>query len=503
MSVVESIAVGSAAGSDSGGELSPEEFGYYLGQPLRPQVDQPLYSPYDQALRIVGPMGSGKTFRFMGRVIRKAPGGCVATSTKPDLVELTYGARTRLGPALSLDPQGVCPGIEPLRWPPVWGAWDTEVAELRAAGFVAGAAGMRSGKGDEGASFYRRQATTVLACLLHAAALDGASFRDVLRWASRFDDPAPRAILDHHPGAGPGWGNRLMDAITGDERTVGNTRTTLSGALACFAHQAVLDAVDVPVDRATNIEALLDARGTIYLLGKDSPYSSVSPLITAMTEDILDRAERLAYTKPARRLDPPLLVALDEAPNISPLPSLRQRVADGRGRGLCVMYSVQAWAGAEARFGKATADELAAMTNNTLVLGGDKDPDFHAKLEKLCGLVRVFRTSASSGQRGTDSASRQVSEDWAPVFRAHQVQRLNIAQGEALLLAGDMPPVITQLPKLSDDPEWPQIEREIRQVRDMADTARARAQAERRRFVEDTAAAWRSMNSADMTKGES
>lgn len=499
-------------------ELPPEEFGYYLGRPLKPAVDQPLYSPYDQALRIVGPMGSGKTFRFMGRVIRHAPGGCLATSTKPDVVELTYGARLRLGPVVGLDPQGICPGVEPLRWPPVWGAWDTEVAELRAAGFVAGSAGMRSGKSDEGASFYRRQATAVLACLLHAAALDGASFRDVLRWASRFDDPAPRAILDHHPGAGPGWADRLTDAITGDERTVGNTRSTLSNALACFAHQPVLDAVDVPVDQATDIEALLDARGTIYLLGKDSPYSSVSPLVTAMTEDILDRAERLAHTRPARRLDPPLLVALDEAPNISPLPSLRQRVADGRGRGLCVMYSVQSWAGAEARFGKATADELAAMTNNTLVLGGDKDPDFHAKMEKLCGLVRVFRTSASSsvsGQRGTGNASRQVSEDWQPALRAHQVQRLNVANGEALLLAGDMPPVITQLPKLTEDPDWPQIEREIRQVRDMADTARARARAERERFMEANAAAWRSSNSAgwrssnrssngvDMAKGES
>ncbi|WP_327072034.1 type IV secretory system conjugative DNA transfer family protein [Kitasatospora sp. NBC_01302] len=490
MAVVDTIEVG-------GRELPPEEYGYFLGHPVRPQVDQPLYSPYDQALRIVGPMGSGKTFRFMGRVMRNAPGGCVATGTKPDTVELTYGARVKRGPTCSLDPQGIVPGIEPLRWPPVWGAWDTEVAELRASGFVAGSAG-RGGRSDEGASFYRRQATTVLACLLHAAALDGASFRDVLRWASRFDDPAPRAILDHHPGAGPGWADRLADAITGDERTVGNTRSTLSGSLACFAHQAVLDTVDVDPDRATDVEALLDARGTIYLLGKDSPYSSVSPLVTAVTEDILDRAERMAYAKPARRLDPPVLVALDEAPNIAPLPSLRQRVADGRGRGLCVMYAAQSWAGAEARFGKATADELAAMTNNTLVLGGDKDPDFHAKLEKLCGLVRVFRTSASSTQRGgTGNGSRQVSEDWQPVFRAHEVQRLSIERGEALLLAGDLPPVITQLPKLSDGEDWPQIEAEIRQVRDMADAARARADAERRRFYESNAAAWRSGGRAE------
>jgi type IV secretory pathway TraG/TraD family ATPase VirD4 len=473
----------------AGGELATEEFGYYLGQAYRPAVPDGLYSPYDQSLRVIGPMGSGKTFRFLGRVIRDAPGSVLATSTKPDTVELTYGARTRRGPVVSMDPQGVCPGIEPIRWNPIFGAQDTVTADMRASAFVAGT-GTQKGQSDEAASFYRMQASTVLGCLLHAAALDGARLRDVLRWASRFDDPAPRAILDHHPGAGPGWADRLADAVTGDDRTVGNTRSTLANALACFAHAAVVDSIDVGEDRATNIEALLDSRGTIYLLGKDSPYSSVSPLITAMTEDILDRAERLAYSKPARRLDPPLLAALDEAPNISPLPSLRQRVADGRGRGLCVIYLVQGWASAEARWGKATADELASFTNNTLVFGGVGDDEFLAKLEKRCGLVRVYRTSASSGQRGS-GPSRSVSEDWQPVLRAHQIGQLDSPDaGEALLLAGNLPPVLTRLPKLSESADWPEIEAEIRQVRMMADTARARASEERRKFMDANAAAW-------------
>lgn len=86
----------------------------------------------------------------------------------------------------------------------------------------------------------------------------------------------------------------------------------------------------------TDFHEFLDAEGTIYLLGKDSEVNSVAPLTTAVTEDLLDIAETHAIASPAGRLDPPLLAALDEAPNIAPIPSLRQRVADGRGRGITV-----------------------------------------------------------------------------------------------------------------------------------------------------------------------
>ena len=469
---------------------APEEYGYYLGEPVRPETGQPLYSPYDQALRVIGSMGSGKTFRFLARVARRAPGPLILSSTKPDVVELTYGARVLRGPVVSLDPQEICPGLEPLRWSPIHGSEDTERASVLAAAFVAGGKSSTGAKvSDEASSFYKGQAARVLECLLHAAALDGASLRDVLRWSDRFSDPAPRMILDRHPGAGPGWADAFVKATTGDDRKVTNTLSTLAEALGCFRHDAVVKAIDVSGDRATPIEQLLDANGTIYLLGKDNPYLSIAPLVTAMQEDLLDRAEALANTKQYRRLDPPLLVGLDEAAN-TPLPTLRQRVSDGRGRGLSVMYIVQGWASAEARFGRDAAKELASFTNNTLVFGGVGDEDFLAGLEKRCGQVRVFRTSASSGSGRGSGPSQNVQEDWQPVLRAHEIGGLDIKLGEALLLSNDLGPIITRLPKLSEDEDWPQIAREVEQVRAMADAARARAAADKRRFMAENAAAW-------------
>ncbi|WP_433860338.1 type IV secretory system conjugative DNA transfer family protein [Streptomyces kronopolitis] len=489
------MAVADTLDSAAAAELAAEEFGYFLGYPVRPAVDEPLYSPYDQSLRVVGPMGSGKTFRFLANVIRKAPGPGLFTSSKPDIYELTAGARKRRGPVVTFDPQGVVPGQEPLRYALIPGADDTQVAELRARAFIAGAG--KSGSGDEAASFYRDQAADVLMCLLHAAALDGAGIRQVLQWARRFNDPAPRAILDHHPGAGPQWSDKLVTAVSGDERTVGNTRATLSRALAPFAHESVIASLDVDTDTATDIEGLVNANGSIYLLGKDSPHSSVSPIVTAIAEDVLDRAEKLAYLKPARRLDPPLLAALDEAANIAPLPSLRQRVADGRGRGLCVMYLVQAWASAVARFGKDDAKELAGYTNNLLILGGGKDVEFLKDAEQLCGRRDVLKTSTSSGRSRQERATQSTQPDREPVMEGWQIQRLGTErghEGEALLLAGSMGPIITHLPLLSESPEWPQIQEEVAEIRRQADDAAARERAERLAELERHRATWAERN---------
>ncbi|MFC9233647.1 type IV secretory system conjugative DNA transfer family protein [Streptomyces decoyicus] len=490
MAVVDTLDSAAAA------ELDVSEFGYFLGHAVRPAVDEPLYSPYDQSLRVVGPMGCGKTFRFLARVIRKAPGPGLFTSSKPDVYELTAGARRRLGPVATFDPQGVVPGQEPLRYALIPGAEDTQVAELRARAFVSGAS--KSG-GDEAASFYRDQAADVLMCLLHAAALDGAGIRQVLKWARRFTDPTPRAILDHHPGAGPQWADKLISATSGDERTVGNTRSTLSRALAPFAHEEVIRSLDVDTDTATDIEGLLNSNGSIYLLGKDSPHSSVSPIVTAIAEDVLDRAEKLAYLKPARRLDPPLLAALDEAANISPLPSLRQRVADGRGRGLCVMYFLQSWASAVARFGKGDAAELAGYTNNLLVFGGGKDPEFLRDVEQLCGKRDVLKTSTSSGRTRQERSTQSTQPDRESVLEGWQIQRLGTEaghEGEALLLAGSMGPIITRLPLLSDAPDWPQIQAEVAEIRERANAAAERARAERVAVLEQHRATWAERNSS-------
>jgi len=256
-------------------------------------------------------------------LVLAAPGPALVSSTKPDIVELTWTARSQLGPCRVVDPLGVTAGLPALRWSPLAGCGDPTRAETLARAFVAGSA---SGTGaDSGASaFYREQAAAVLACLLHAAALAGVDLTTWLRWCGDPTDRAPRTILAEHPGAGPGMLDKLSSATTGDSRTVGNIRGTVATALAWSTVPAARATLAASPDEVDRIEDLLDASGTIYLLGKDDPTSPVVPLLTAIAEDVLDRAERHALTRPAGRLDPPLVAALDEAPLTAPIPSLPQ-----------------------------------------------------------------------------------------------------------------------------------------------------------------------------------
>ncbi|MGQ0843488.1 MAG: type IV secretory system conjugative DNA transfer family protein [Sporichthyaceae bacterium] len=424
---------------------TPTEFGYSLGRSVRPRgVD--LWSRLDRSTRVVGPMGSGKTMRLIAPALRDAPGAALATSTKADLYELTVVPRRQRGPVATMDPLRIVPGAEPLRWSPIHGAQDSRVAEVRGRAFAAGA---RSNAGaSEGAIFYRQRAGALLMCLLHAAALDGASIRNVLAWSQRLTDPAPRRILDTHPNAAPGWADKLSGLVAGDDRTVGNTLATLEQALAPFDHDDIAASIDLPVERCTDLRQLIRENGTVYALGKDTPYGSVAPLVTAIVEDVLDTAEALAYTAPTGRLDPPFLAALDEAPNISPIPSLRQRVADGRGRGICVVYAVQGWASVVARWGAAEAAELAAITSNLVVYGGCKDPNFLADMEKLCGQTKVSRRSRSHSRGAHGGASTSTHETWEPVLRAHEIGTLNVDRGHALVLAENLPPLIARQPAL-------------------------------------------------------
>ncbi len=422
-------------------KLPQQEVGYPLGISRRPRGVK-LVASWETSLELVAPPGAGKTLRVLARILRQHPGPCLATATKPDLYEVSAKARERLGPVFALDPDRLAPAAAPLRWSPVVGCEDSAVAERRAGALVAGA----GVAGDlRSASFFRRSAITVLAAYLHAAALDGATIADVVTWAGSPSDPAPLRILSEHLDGRVDWGARLHQHTSGAAVTTSGVMRSVDLALAPFQHDEVLERSAVDTEHSFDLAAALSCPTTIYALAKDRGSASVGagPLITAFCDELVVEAERQATKRPGRRLDPPLLALLDEAPSIVPLPSLPNLVADGRGRGITTVLSMQSFSQATARWGSTGAATIRNAVTVTAVFGGLSVASDLDELSRLSGTRRVPRRSFNEGSTG-DRTSVSTSPVDEAVLTPSEIHTLG--DGELLLFWGRLRPVLAYAP---------------------------------------------------------
>ena len=428
--------------------FDPAGVGWRLGRAHEPRGGH-LWVRWDRTTGVIGPQGSGKTLDLLSPALLAAPGAALVTLTKVDDLLLTLTARQTGGrPCVVLDPFGLAPGLPELVWDPVAGCLDPMVAERRAKAFTAGtvkgtAAG---GHSDDAARFYAAEAAKVLQAFFHAAALTGRTLDHVLPWVAH---PAaatqPVEILREHPHAAPHWHGLLHGALHGDDRTAGNTATTVQQAMSLFFQASILRrCVPGPGRPATHIADLIAAGGTVYLLGRDDPYASASPLMTAVAEHVLDTALQLANSSPWGRLCPPMLACLDELPSTAPLPTLRTRMANERALGISFIYAAQTWRQLAAVFGDHEARALFGLTNVLAVFGGSKDVAFNQEISDLVGITRTARTTWQTGPTGSRSTT---SED----FRILQPDEIRcLPQRRALIVAENGEPIIAKLTRSID-----------------------------------------------------
>ncbi len=428
--------------------VDPRQLGWPIGDAAEPRAGQ-LWCPWDRTCGVIGPQGSGKTLDLLTPALLSAPGAALVTLTKTDDLLLTITQRSQDGrPCFVLDPFGQADGLPELVWDPITGCVNPLTAERRAKAFTNGTirSSTSSGSGDAAARFYAAEAAKVVAGYLHAAALVGHRLDRVLRWvANPLGTAEPADILREHPHAAPHWHGLLQGALHGDERTAANTITTVQQAMELFFQPAIRNRC-VPDDGrpATDIARVIRERGTFYLLGREDPYASASPLMTALTEHILDTALRLANDSPWGRLCPPLLACLDELPSTAPLPTLRTRMANERALGISIIYATQTWRQLAALFGDTEARAILGLTNILALFGGSKDVGFNKEVSDLVGTTRVARTTWQMGARGGGTAS---GEDML-ILRPEEVRQL--PERHALIVAENTRPIIAKLHRCID-----------------------------------------------------
>ncbi|MGI5952025.1 MAG: type IV secretory system conjugative DNA transfer family protein, partial [Brooklawnia sp.] len=315
--------------------------------------------------------------------------------------------------------------------------------------------------------------------------LTGRTLDDVLAWvANPLKTTVPEEVLRGHPHAAQFWHGLLHGALHGDDRTAGNTVTTVQQAMSLF-FQADIRNRCVPSDGrpATDVADLIQRNGTIYLLGREDPYASASPLMTAVAEHVLDTALGLANQSKYGRLCPPMVSVLDELPSTAPLPTLRTRMANERALGLTFIYAAQTWRQLAAIFGEQEARALFGLTNVLVVFGGSKDVGFNKEVSDLVGTVRIARTSWQTGGPG----GRTVSGEDIPILKPEAIRQL--PERQALVVAENGKPIIAKLSRCIDGKSGRQLlaEQAAARSRLAADQAAAISAGERQSAALDEA----------------
>ncbi|CAL8898176.1 hypothetical protein KVA01_08540 [Kocuria varians] len=434
----------------------PADVGYRLGSSHRQEV----WASVEDSILLVGAPRSGKGLFLVIPAILDAPAAVVTTSTRPDNVTACLRARRRIGPVAVFDPQHLAGGLPAgLRWSPIRGCESPQTAMIRAAG-LASATGLSAG-GVEGGDFWEGKTKAALQALLHAAALDGRSPAELFRWTL---DPTSAAdavaILTNHPQAATGWADSLASMLDADPRTRDSIWQGVSLSLAALADPRVLEAVSPADGEEFDPEAFIQQRGTLFLLATGAGAGNSAALVAALVEDLVETARRLAARSTGARLDPPMLLALDEIGNLSPLPSLPTLMSEGGGSGITTLAVLQSLAQARDKWNEHQAGAIWDSSIVKILLGGASNSRDLQDLSTLIGERDELTDSTTVGDYGSRSNQRSVRR--VAILPPDQIRRLPF--GTAVTLLRSAPPIITDLRGWPDRPDGTQLKTDRSEV---------------------------------------
>ena len=177
----------------------------------------------------------------------------------------------------------------------------------------------------------------------------------------------------------------------------------------------------------------------MYLIAEAvSEEAPVAPLFAAMAAEIHWVAAQLGQASPAGRLDPPLLMGLDEVTQICPVP-LPFWLSDSGGKGIQVCAVVHGEAQLASRWGDYGRQVVLDTSSVKVFLPGITDVTTLQAASTLCG-------QASWKVRGQDHATRH------DVATPDMIRQL--PAGFALVVRGGCAPVIAQLPRAWRNPAY-------------------------------------------------
>jgi type IV secretion system protein VirD4 len=415
--------------------IQPGEHSVFLG---RAHYRQGLHVPLEEHLLVMAPPRTYKT-AFLADVILRYPGPVIATTTKADVCQLTKAVRAQYGPVHVFNPQHIGGVASTFGWSPVEGCQDPATAIRRADAFAFAV----SQKGVEDGTFWSAKASDYLRGYFHAAALARYDLRAVTAWVSGADPELPERILDE-AGARQ-WALTLAELRSEAHKTAATVRMVMSRALSFMADPDLAASVLPASGEGFDIPAFLAQAGTLYMVAEAvSEESPVAPLFAAMASAIHYTAAQLGQASRSGRLDPPLLMGLDEVTQICPVP-LPAWLSDSGGKGIQVIAVAHGEAQLAGRWGDHGRQVVLDTSSVKLFLPGITDTTTLQTASTLCG-------QASWKLRGQDHTSRHE------VATPDMIRQL--PAGFALIIRGGCAPVIARLPRAWNNPAYRRARRD-------------------------------------------
>jgi type IV secretion system protein VirD4 len=407
--------------------------GYHRGRLLRAEQRH--------ALVAFGPPQSGKSAGLAIPALLEWRGPAVASSIKTDLLGATFARRRELGEAFVFDPFELS-GVAGHTWSPLRKAssWDgaLEVAWRLAA------AGELDQRGVEGGDFWAVAAEQRLAPLLYAAAHSGGQIEQVVAWVYGQGRRRLDSVLDGLMSTAATEQRRLdaraaYDAVRAFDAQADRTRTSIEATA-----QALLRAYRFTrVARSASgceitAERLLRSSATLYLIGDAKASKLLRPIFLALLSEVVDAAYELA-NRHGGRLELPLLVCLDEAGNVAPLPNLAEIASTAPSHNIQLISIFHDLAQARSRYRQQT-ETVVNSHRARMLLPGVADLDTLRYFSGLVGDEERRELTRTSGRGGS---TRSYGQRRAPLISPEALRQL--PEGHALLLYGRLAPVRVRL----------------------------------------------------------
>ncbi|PTM85306.1 type IV secretory system conjugative DNA transfer family protein [Dietzia psychralcaliphila] len=417
--------------------------GVYIGKEV--STGQDLWGGWeDLHLDLWGPR-QGKTSSRIIPMIRRAPGICISTSCKRDVIEATMPFRQQVGRVWVLDPQDKAVGLDTSRWyfDPLdfvrrdqW--WDGNAEELAE---IFNAATARGEAGSDPNAYFYSQAVDLLASLFLAAAMEGRPITDVYGWVSNLEDSTPVEIL-----SGSQWGPQAADLASkyrAEPRTRSNVFSAAKNMISCLGRRQIVRWLtpQAGAERFDPVAFASSNADTLYLVSDEEnpigrPVTSI--LTVAVFKALVDRAD----TCPGSRLPVPVTAALDEIANIVRWPRLPDYYSTFGSRGIICDTVLQSYAQGVEVWGEQGMKKLWSAASIVVIGPGHKDYRF---LDELAHLIGTHTEQQRSVSHGGGDRGRSVSTQIVERQTLNAAELAALPFGRMIVLATGRRPILARM----------------------------------------------------------